>query len=67
MKRLTIGDLSLTQELDREAMNVMKGGILPGGCVDPVGVPTLPALPQMPTLPQLPNGYPFEPRWYPCF
>ena len=67
MKRLTIADLSLTEELDRKAMSAINGGAMPGGCVDPFRVPTPPALPQVPTLPQIPNGFPFEPRWYPCF
>jgi hypothetical protein len=57
MKSLVIGDLSLVQELDREGMGAVRGGIMPGGCVvNPIPLPALP------TLPQMPVGFPFEQR-----
>jgi hypothetical protein len=64
MRLLTIRDLSLSEALDRKAMRAINGGVLPGGCVDPWRVPTLPAIPMptLPPLPQMPTGFP-PPYW----
>ena len=64
MQSLLIKDLSLAEELDREAVCAVRGGILveksypvepggtPGGPVtNPWGVPTLPGLPATPWRP----------------
>ena len=57
MKSMLIEDLSAVEELDREALCAVRGGIAVGGCIpNPYGVPSVPGVPELPTVPQLPSA-----------
>ena len=62
MSTLTLNDLTVSKDLERNAMNTVSGGFRPFICCYP---PRRPCFPRLPRFPRLPFPIP-RPRPFPC-